>query len=69
MKKLITSCLSALLLVTGCTSSANKDKDETKKPEAIDIREENNDPENIESVEIEEETEIEAEEGESSGGM
>ena len=81
MKKLFLSALAVLLLATGC--SAKKDTEEntpsnasevqetenSKEPEAVDVQEENVDPETIESVEIEEETEVDTEEGESSGGF
>lgn len=81
MKKLFLSALAVLLLATGCSSKKDTEENTTsnasevqetensKEPEAVDVQEENVDPETIESVEIEEETEVDTEEGESSGGF
>lgn len=54
MKKLYLSAIAALLLVTGCATTNKEAEEENKEPEAM---------------EVEEETEIETDEGESSGGM
>lgn len=53
MKKVLLSSLALLFLVTGCTKPASKEEDDDEPQE----------------IQIEEETEIEIDEGEVSGGL
>ncbi|MDO4413697.1 MAG: hypothetical protein Q4C20_01325 [Erysipelotrichaceae bacterium] len=64
MKKVFLSAIAALFLVTGC-STAKTDSDDKKDPETA----EEINAEDIDTMQVEEETDIDTEEGDATEGL